>query len=758
MKLNILFLYFVTILSLKSFSQPASLPLIPKPAELIITEGVFKLSAQTVLVQNKLFKNEELLLQKYLLEHVGNSIKVVAKIPAKGNYIHFKNKKTLIDTEAYHLNINPQHISIEATSGAGIFYGLQTLFQLLPLNGNQLINIPSLVVNDHPRYKWRGMHLDCSRHFFPVNFVKMYIDYLAMYKMNSFHWHLTDDQGWRIEIKKYPVLTSTGAYRNGSMIGHYRDHTFDSIKYGGYYTQDEIKDVIAYAAQRHINIVPEIEMPGHAVAALAAYPQYACSGKPVEVSKQWGVESNVFCPTEETFLFLENILTEVIALFPSKYIHIGGDEVPKEEWNNSAYCKALMLKENLKDAHELQGYFMKRIEKFVNSKGRKIIGWDEILEGGLAPNAAVMSWRGTEGGITAAKQKHFVVMSPGSHCYFDHYQGNPDNEPVAIGGYTPIEKVYAYEPTPDELTAEESKYIMGAQGNVWTEYIHTPEEVEYMAMPRMAALAEVLWSPKQQRDYINFRSRLLLHFKLLDQQKINYAKSVYELKTLVSPANQNTSVLYSVTTIADPTGIRYTTDSSEPSLQSHIYSEPILINKSTCIKTAYFKDDKQLNKTLTTNFIIHKATGKTVTLKDLPSPNFSADGPFTLVNGIRGNLGRFDNKWLGFCAKNMEAVIDFGEPTSYSNVTIDYLNLTESWIHPPQKIIIYTSTDGLNFSEVKTVSSDELKKYNNTIQITFTVQHTQYLKVVAESIGIIPSGFPGAGNEANLFIDEIVVE
>jgi hexosaminidase len=351
---------------------------------------------------------------------------------------------------------------------------------------------------------------------------------LAMYKMNVFHWHLTDDQGWRIEIKQYPKLTEVGAWRKGSMVGAYDDNKFDNVRYGGFYTQNEINEIVAYASMNHITIVPEIEMPGHALAALAAYPEYSCSGKPCEVGMKWGVETNVFCPTEETFAFLGNILDEVISLFPGKYIHIGGDEVLKDEWNKSAFCLNLMKEKNLKDAHELQSYFITRIEKIVNAKGRMIIGWDEILEGGLAPNAAVMSWRGTEGGIAAAKQQHYVVMSPGSHCYFDHYQGNPETEPHAIGGFTPLEKVYSYEPTPDTLTTEEAKYILGAQANVWTEYITTTDHVEYMSMPRMAALAEVVWSKKENKNYDDFFLRIKLQQARLSRLGINYARTAFK--------------------------------------------------------------------------------------------------------------------------------------------------------------------------------------------------------------------------------------
>jgi hexosaminidase len=435
--------------------------------------------------------------------------------------------RTIIDPaynrEAYQLAIQPEQIVITAQGGQGVFYALTSLYQLMAASDDG--TIPAMRIEDEPRFAWRGMHLDVARHFFSVDEVKRYLDYLALYKMNTFHWHLTEDQGWRIEIKKYPKLTEVGAWRKGTMVGHYRDQTWDTVRYGGFYTQEDIKEVVAYAQERHITVVPEIEMPGHSLAALAAYPELACTEGPFEVGTTWGVYEDVYCPKEETFEFLENVLLEVMELFPSEYIHIGGDEVPKKRWKECAYCQELMAREGLANEEELQSWFIQRIERFLNSHGRQIIGWDEILEGGLAPNAAVMSWRGTQGGIEAAKERHNVVMSPGSPCYFDHYQVQPtDEEPIAIGGFNPLDKVYAYEPVPSELGPDEAAYIMGAQGNVWTEYMKTFTHVEYMAMPRMAALAEVLWTPPGQKEYADFLARLRLNTRILDYKGVNYAR------------------------------------------------------------------------------------------------------------------------------------------------------------------------------------------------------------------------------------------
>ena len=533
-KLALSFLFIVSI----GYSQQL-LPLIPQPQTVEILDGNFVLNNETVIVADpNLFE------AKYLQQEIkkltgldlkiGMNLKSTSKISfydiISGGFHNDEEAATKYYSNTnqgkYFLNINQNEVAISQSDPLGNFYGIQTLLQLIPAEQKTEIKLPCVEIKDAPKYAWRGMHLDCARHFFPVSFVKKYIDYLTMFKFNTFHWHLTDDQGWRIEIKRYPKLTEVGAWRNGSMVGHYGDQKYDDIRYGGFYTQAEIKEVVAYATQRHITIVPEIEMPGHAVAALAAYPQYSCTGGPFEVGKQWGVLDDVFCPKEETFTFLQNILTEVIALFPSQYIHIGGDECPKTRWKTCPHCQALMKEKALKDEHELQSYFVQRIEKFVNSKGRKIIGWDEILEGGLAPNAAVMSWRGTEGGIAAAKQNHFVVMTPGDYCYFDHYQSESKTEPLAIGGFTSIEKVYSFNPTPKELNLEQAKYILGAQANVWSEYIDTPEKVEYMIFPRMIALSEVLWGTSNPNDFDSFKTRLLEQFKTLDAKKINYCKAI----------------------------------------------------------------------------------------------------------------------------------------------------------------------------------------------------------------------------------------
>ncbi len=422
--------------------------------------------------------------------------------------------------EGYVLESDESGVNISG-GDAGVFYGTQSLIQLI--EGGAQPSIKHAKIEDHPRFTWRGMHLDVARHFRSVEFVKKYIDLMSRFKLNTFHWHLTEDQGWRIEIKAYPKLTEIGAWRKETMVAkNFNPYIGDGIPHGGFYTQDEIREVVAYAADRHITVVPEIEMPGHALAALAAYPELACTPGPFEVATTWGVFEDVFCPTETTFEFLENVLDEVLELFPSKYIHIGGDEVPKRRWRESDEAQSIMQREGLKDEEELQSWFIHRIEKYLNDRDRLLIGWDEILEGGLAPNAAVMSWRGEAGGIEAANEGHNVVMSPGFALYFDHYQAEPSKEPLAIGGFSPIEKVYAYDPVPVELDPSRIHHVMGAQANVWTEYMKTGEHVEYMVFPRLMALAERVWSQQHQRDFDAFLTRLRPQYRILDQLDVNY--------------------------------------------------------------------------------------------------------------------------------------------------------------------------------------------------------------------------------------------
>jgi hexosaminidase len=442
-----------------------------------------------------------------------------------GSAIEFRLDPALgLPAEGYQLNVSAGGATVSASADAGLFYGLQTLRQMLPIRAaNTRPVIPMVEIQDAPRFVYRGMHLDVGRHFFPISFVKKYIDLMSQFKLNTFHWHLTEDQGWRLEINRYPRLTTIGSCRTETAVRkNFNPFIGDGKPHCGFYTQAEAREIVEYARQRFITVLPEIEMPGHATAALAAYPELACSPGPFEVAKTWGIFEDIFCPSEETFTFLQNVLTEVMAIFPSRYIHIGGDEAPKKRWQESELAQSVMRREGLKDEHELQSYFVRRIEKFLNANGRRLIGWDEILEGGIAPDATVMSWRGIKGGIEAARQGHDVIMTPTDYVYLDYYQGDPKTEPFAIGGNLPIEKVYSFEPVPSELTAEEARHILGAQANVWTEYMPTSSQVEYMVFPRLLALAEIAWSPKEAKNWKGFEARLPWQKRLLERQGVNF--------------------------------------------------------------------------------------------------------------------------------------------------------------------------------------------------------------------------------------------
>ncbi|ANH80849.1 beta-N-acetylhexosaminidase [Niabella ginsenosidivorans] len=511
--------------------------IIPQPRSVTVKSGHFTISPSTPIVAvAKSDKNVAALLNSYLKSYYGFTLPVVAK-GTKGIILATQPASG----EGYSLESAPNAISITGNSEAGTFYGIQSLIQLLPVERSAALAVPAVSITDAPAMAYRGMMLDVCRHFFPVEFVKKYIDYIALHKMNYFHWHLTDDQGWRIEIKKYPKLTAVGAWRNGTIIGNFPGSGNDNLKYGGFYTQEQVKEIVAYAAKRYITVIPEIEMPGHASAAIAAYPYLSCfpdestkapkgttwsgpqTGK--QVQQTWGVFPDVFCAGKEsTFRFLEDVLSEVLPLFPSKYVHIGGDECPKENWKRCPVCQKRIKDNNLKDEHELQSYFVHRMEKFINSKGKNIIGWDEILEGGLAPNATVMSWRGEKGGIEAAQQKHQVIMTPNNYVYFD-YQQAPNEDSVTIThnkSHLPVEKVYNWEIIPPSLNDDEKKLIWGGQANLWTEYIGNPKKVEYMIFPRMSALAEALWTPKPERNFDDFNKRLETQKKRYDLWNANY--------------------------------------------------------------------------------------------------------------------------------------------------------------------------------------------------------------------------------------------
>ncbi|MBK8491871.1 MAG: family 20 glycosylhydrolase [Saprospirales bacterium] len=657
--------------------------------------------------------------------------------------INWIQDSSIVNPEGYRLQIRPEKVVVYYREPAGAFYAKQTLQQLKNTDGS----LPCLDIEDAPRFPYRGMHLDVARHFFPVEFIKEYIDLLAMHKMNYFHWHLTEDQGWRIEIKKYPRLQEVSAWRKETLVGHYSDqpHQFDGQLYGGYYTQEEIREVVQYARERFVTIIPEIEMPGHAQALLAAYPELSCHGQPVEVATEWGVFENVLCPTEETFTFMENVLLEVMDLFPGPYIHIGGDECPKIQWKESAFCQELMKKEGLKDENELQSYFIRRIDRFLTEHGRKLVGWDEILEGGLSPNATVLSWRGMQGGIDAAQGGHDVIMAPTSHCYFDYYQSKHPNEPLAIGGYLPLEKVYAFEPVPETLSQEEAMHILGAQGNVWTEYIPTTEQVEYMAFPRALALAEVLWSPLSKRDFLSFQNRLAQYLPKLD---IHYADHLFDIRYELDGA-----ALLLSNRMGLPMWVQ--AGGQSPAL----YTQPIPILTDTRIQAwRAAADGEPIGRLLDLDFHTHAAFGKRVTWTTPPHPNYQLGGTQALTNGILGNKNRYgDGEWLGWWGSDVELEVDLQEPQSIQNLQLRFFQSQGQWIYLPREVELFYSDDGIQFQSVAREAMPSTAESVLSFGLTFPETKARYWKMVITRFGKIPDGAQGAGNEAWIFLDEWIL-
>ncbi|MDB2612436.1 family 20 glycosylhydrolase [Flavobacteriaceae bacterium] len=730
-----------------------SIPLIniiPQPLEINSSDGYFELNEFTGIIYDDDFKVSGDFLKSYLRTGLNKELNG----PHKIQFIQDLN----LSPEAYVLNIKKKSIDITAQSDQGAFYAIQSLRQLLPAAfenktfSNTTTQIPCVLIKDQPEFSYRGMHLDVGRHLFSVDFIKKYIDALAMLKMNTFHWHLTEDQGWRIEIKKYPKLQEIAAYRQETLIGHYNDqpHQFDNQKYGGFYTQEEIKDIVQYANSRFITIIPEIELPGHSQAAIAAYPSLGCTNEPVKVATKWGVFEDIYCPKEETFAFLEDVLDEVLTLFPSRYIHIGGDEAPKTRWKNCDHCNELILREGLKDENELQSYFISRIENYLNSKGRQIIGWDEILEGGLAPNATVMSWRGVTGAVEAAKQQHHVIMTPTSHCYFDYYQSENEQEPLAIGGYLPLEKVYNFNPIPDELNDDETKFVLGAQGNVWTEYMQTSEQVEYMVFPRILAMSETVWSKKERKNYANFIKRLENFHERLDFLDINYANHLYEIQGELNSNNEGLS--YHLKTLTEGKTIRFTLDNSEPLLSSKIYTNSILLKESVHVKAALFNSSNKLGETFSQYINLHKAVGQKIAIDTELNESYAGSGAQGLINGISGSNSRYgDKEWLGFSGKDIEITIDFNEKIQINSIKTRFYNGRGQWIYAPKHIFI-------TFNNEEPVKVTILDSEDLVVPVNFQGHDdVKRLSFTIPNYGVISDGKQGAGNKAWTFIDEIII-
>ena len=751
--------------------QTADFNIIPRPQQVnVINDAPFTLSAKTVIslgTNSQDMKRNANMLASYIEQATG--IRPAVGKSKNGTAIVLTIDKTIANAEGYKLDADAKQIRIAGASAAGVFYGIQTLRKSLPLvNGKaSKVSIPAVHIADAPRFAYRGTHLDVSRHFVTADSVRQFIDMLALHNINRFHWHLTDDQGWRIEIKKYPLLTQIGSKRAQTVIGH-NSGKYDGKPYSGFYTQKQIRDIVKYAADRYITIVPEIDLPGHMQAALAAYPDMGCTGGPYEVWQKWGVSDNVLCAgNDKTLTFIDNVLKEITKLFPSKYIHVGGDECPKTQWQKCPKCQARIKALNLeaKDGHSaeerLQSYIITHASNYLKSLGRNTIGWDEILEGGLAEGATVMSWRGESGGIAAAKQHHDVVMTPNSYLYFDYYQSlDKANEPLAIGGYLPLETVYSYEPMPKELTADEARHIIGVQANIWTEYMPTFKQMQYMALPRLAALSEVQWSQPALKDYTNFTNRLTKFTHLYDRLGYNYAKHLYNVAIHVDSDNKWREILIHMTT-AGNAEIRYTLDGTEPTANSTLYTGAIVLQKSAKIRAAAFRDGKRSSVT-SQDISFNKATACPVKLLQPTHKNYTYKGGATLTDGLLGDKGFGTGRWLGFSGNDLEAVIDLKQNTDVSSVSLNTCVDKGSWIFDARNIEVSVSADGKSFTKVASKSLPALEEQTPdniyTYELTFPQTTTRYVKLTATSEHNIPEWHGGKGKPAFLFVDEISVK
>ena len=699
-----------------------------------------------------------------------NPVTVADEVPASG--IRFVTDESL-PAEGYELNVDGEGIEVRASQFPGFLYALQSLEQLLPaaVYGTEPApdaawEVPCVKIADAPRFAYRGMHLDVARQFFSVDEVKRYIDVMAIHKLNTLHWHLTDDQGWRIEIKRYPELTAVGSIRKATVVRK-EWGTYDGTPYGGFYTQDEIRDVVKYAADRGVTVIPEIDLPGHMLAALTAYPELGCTGGPYEVWGRWGVADDVLCPgREKTFEFLEGVLTEVMELFPSEYIHIGGDECPKVRWEKCPRCQAKIRQLGLKDdgehtaEHYLQSYVTDRIGKFLAQHGRRIIGWDEILEGRAPSDAVVMSWRGSEGGIAAAKLGHDVIMTPNSHFYFDYYQSlDTDAEPFGIGGYIPMEQVYSYDPAFPELTPEQQKHILGVQANLWTEYVLSDEHLEYMLLPRLAALSEVQWCLPETKDWNRFIGSFRMD-KIYSQLGYEFAKHIFGVTASYAVDPEKGGVVMTLTTQGGAP-IRYTLDGSDPTASSPLYKAPVTIGESCTFKAAALREGMQ-TPVYTRKFDFNKATGRRIALNAAPTLKYTYGGASLLVDGYRGGPVYSNGAWIGFLNEPLDVTIDMQGAKPYSAVTVESLVEKGEWVFPPSSVGVYLSDDGREFTEAALMSvpqetagsPDGVKPF----KVLFPETSARYLRVVARTVDPIPAWHGAAGQKAHMFVDEIIVE
>ncbi|MFA7274064.1 MAG: beta-N-acetylhexosaminidase [Crocinitomicaceae bacterium] len=658
------------------------------------------------------------------------------------------NRLFNVPKDAYSIDIKGK-ITISYSSEASCFYALQSLKQLIQKDDIGTF-LPNCFISDNPKFEWRGMHLDVSRHFFTVEEVKKYLDWMARYKFNKFHWHLTDDQGWRVEIKAFPKLTEIGSLRKQTLVGlaSVSPEKYDNTPEKGFYTQEEIQEVVAYAKKRFIEVVPEIEMPGHASAALAAYPEYSCTGETIQVAQTWGVFEDVFCSKDETIDFLQQVLAELIPLFPGQYFHVGGDEAPKTRWKVCPACQAQMGKHQLKDESALQSFFIQQMDHFLKSNGKTLIGWDEILEGGLSENAAVMSWRGTEGGIEAAKQHHYVVMTPGSHCYFDHYQSDRKSEPLAIGGFTSLEKVYSFNPIPADLEPNLRPYILGGQANLWTEYIANWKQVEYMILPRMIALSEVLWF-SGEKEYESFRQRLeKFEFPYLESKKANYSKAIFYIESEITPEEEGVELEFEGEKSSSTLEVKF--DQTNPAIvQEKNGKIRILRSKRPHLLRFTAKSKTTLGvDTLGIEILQHSTLGQSWIIENKLSQFYPGKGGMTLSDGIIGGRPWNGKEWLGFDQKEIKLSIELPSIRKIDGLNLSFLEAKSSWICLPETVVIDYSKNGTKWKSKSVAVSTEKQRIS-------IKKKAKYLRITVVNADKIPDGQPGSGHAPWLFMDEI---
>lgn len=749
----LLFFSFLNFVELPAQSSEQTINIIPKPKTIIQKDGYFEINKQTKILFEKGTEDVARYLKDIIEPALGYDIGLEElNNSPKNNSIILKlsNSHSDLGNEGYTLTATPDDVIIEANELNGLFYGIQTLRQLLPVEIESKSKVesirwkvPIVEINDKPEFVWRGLNLDCCRHFMSKDFIKRYIDLLAYHKMNVLHWHLTEDQAWRIEIKKYPELTIKGAWRTYD----------DGSVYGGFYSQDDIKEIVKYAASRFVTVVPEIEMPGHSTAAISCYPEISCTGGPFEVGTLWGIYYDVYCAgNEKTFQFLQDVIDEVVELFPSKYIHIGGDEVPKNRWENCPKCQARIKSENLKDEHELQSYFVKRMEKFINSKGKQIIGWDEILEGGLAPEATVQSWRGVKGAIDAAKQGHDVIVSPTSNCYFDY--------PVDV---TDLQKVYSFDPVPPELNTEERKHVLGSEGNMWTEYAPQPL-VDDRLFPRLLALAEVVWTYPAERNYEEFRQRVQKHYDRLNVLNINYGLETKPIEIKKEYDSLNNDFNVKIWQLQNDLTLNLKGDKINHTILKDDSAYYFKVSDSDNLELSFTRDGKSVGKTYKEGFTFNKATRKPVNLTYPFSEKYSAGGVEALTDGLRGSdsFRGGDKSWQGYQGTDFEAVVNLEKIQIINKISCGFFQASSSWVVFPEYIEFYTSEDGIEFNKVGRIDLVSSLKNPDWVQKDFSTNlsnvKAKYVKIFAKNLDELPKWHPAFGGKPWLMIDEIIVE